>query len=54
MSILNIVDLNNNQTISGIKTFAQGVDLSNIDTLILSGVDVSLTNRPTVNGREYY
>lgn len=50
MSILNIVDLNNNQTISGVKTFAQGVDLSNIDTLILSGVDISLTNRPTVNG----
>ena len=50
MSILNIVDLNNNQTISGVKTFAEGVDLSNIDILILSGVDISLTNRPTVNG----
>ena len=56
------------QTISGVKTFANNiqvsgtgifnaVDLNNIDTLNLSGVDisitngnVSLTNRPTVNG----
>lgn len=44
MSILNIVDLNNNQTISGVKTFAEGIDLSNIDTISLSGVDIAITN----------
>ena len=42
MSILNIVDLNNSQTISGVKTFAQGVDLTNIDNLNLSGVDIGI------------
>jgi hypothetical protein len=57
MALLNIVDLNNDQRISGVKTFLQGIDLNNIDTLNLSGVDITitsgnviLTNRPTVNG----
>ena len=57
MALLNIVDLNNNQRISGIKTFTEGIDLIDIDSLILSGIDISitsgnviLTNRPTVNG----
>ena len=62
------VDRINNQIISGNKTFVNNViisgtgifdaiDLNNIDTLNLSGVDISitngnviLTNRPTVNG----
>jgi len=53
----NLVYNTGNQIISGIKTFAEGVDLNNIDNLNLSGVDVTitsgivaLTNRPTVNG----
>ncbi len=65
----NVIFLNNSgQTISGVKTFANNLivsgtgifnalDLNNIDTLNLSGIDisitnanVSLTNRPTVNG----
>jgi hypothetical protein len=44
MALLNIVDLTNDQKISGVKTFAQGVDLNNIDTLILSGVDITITS----------
>jgi hypothetical protein len=36
--------LTGNQTVSGIKTFAEGVNLNNIDNLSLSGVDISITN----------
>lgn len=55
MSILNIVDLNNNQTISGVKTFSNNIqvsgigifnalDLNDVDNLSLSGVDVVINS----------
>ena len=50
------VDKFNDQTISGIKTFAGGINLDGIDDLSLSGVDititdgnVTLTNPPTIS-----
>ena len=36
--------LTGNQTISGIKTFAEGVNLNNINDLSLSGVNISIIN----------
>jgi len=52
-----IVYTTGDQAISGVKTFVEGINLNNIQNLILSGLDititsgdVNLTNRPTVNG----
>lgn len=45
VALLDEVVLNTgNQTISGIKTFAEGVDLNNIDNISLSGVDITITS----------
>ena len=38
------VNTTGNQTIYGIKTFADGIDLNDIDNLNLSGVDITITN----------
>jgi len=38
------VDRFSDQTVSGIKTFANGVNLDGIDTLNLSGVDITITS----------
>lgn len=38
------VDRFSDQTVSGVKTFVDGVNLDSIDTLNLSGVDITITN----------
>jgi len=57
LSATNLVYNTGDQIISGVKTFVDGINLNNLQNLILSGLDITitsgditLTNRPTVNG----